>query len=200
MASHPERERRPGARRRRARLRRVGLRVRPRRRREGRARGDEDAPPGRRRDSRLGERRRGADRPPLRPFRRPAAHAARPLGVRSVRAGGAGRLPVRPRHRGRQGQRLPPAEGCPAARRGGGAARQRQGRLRRRGGDRRPLDRRLPGRGRARCRRLPHLRQRHASGGHARLRPGSAGARLLPRPPDGPASATFTPACSAARR
>ena len=61
------------------------------------------------------------------------------------------------------------------------AARQRPLLLRRRGGDRRPLDRRLPRGRRARRGRGDHLRQRHDPARTARLQPRDARARLLPR-------------------
>ena len=96
-----------------------------------------------RRDPRLGRRRR-ADRPLLRPLRRAAAGAARALGERAVRAGDPRRLPLRARHRRRQGAALHAARGRARAARGRRAAGQRPLLLRRRGGDRRALDRRLP--------------------------------------------------------
>ena len=67
------------------------------------------------------------------------------------------------------------------ARRRGRAARERPDRLRRRGGDRWPLGRRLPGRGRARRGRLPRLRQRDAGDRRAGLRHRDARHLLFPR-------------------
>ena len=53
--------------------------------------------------------------------------------------------------------------------------------VRRRGGDRRPLDRRVPRAGRARRRRVRHLRQRHASHRACRRSTSRRAASLLPR-------------------
>ena len=163
----------------------MGLRVRPRGRRRGGARRHRRPAAGRRRDPRLHGGGRGPDGPSLRALRRAAACAARPLGVRPVRARDPGRLPLRARGRRRQGQLLPDPQGGPPARPGGRAAGQRPHRLRRGGRDRRRLDRPFPRRRRARRGRLRHLRQRHAARGHARVRSRRAGPGLLPRaPPD----------------
>ncbi len=153
-----------------------------------------------RRDPGLVRSGRGAHSPPLRALRRPATGAARALGVAAVRARASRRLSLRTRCRRRQGERVFAPEGGTAPRRGGRASRQRARRLRRGGGDRRPLDRRLPGRRRARRGRLPHLRQRHAEGGHAQLRPGRPRAHLLPRARPERATTTCTQGSSAARR
>ena len=106
----------------------------------------------------------------LRALRRAAACAARPLGERAVRAHDQGRVGVRARHRRRQGPALHPAEGGAEARRGERATRQPALRVRRRGGDRRSHDRRLPQDRRARRERGDHLRRRHGAHGRAGVR------------------------------
>ena len=104
------------------------------------------------------------------------------LGEPAVRADRAGRVDLRPRRGRRQGPALSAAEGRRAARCGRLAARQRSVHLRRRGGVRRPLDRRLPRGRRARRRRLHHLRRAHARARPARLLRCDARHLLLPRP------------------
>ncbi len=129
-------------------------------------------------------RRPGADRPLLRALRRPAAGPARAVGFGSIRARAAGRVSVRPRHRRRQGSAVHAAGGGARARAGGRAAGERALLLRWRGGDRRPLDRRVPEGGRAWGGRCDHLRQRHDPARSARVQRRDARPRLLP--PDAP--------------
>ena len=104
-----------------------------------------------------------ADRPRLQPLRRPAARAARAVGVGPVRARDPRRVGVRARRRRRQGPALARPQGRAAARRGERAAGQSPHRVRRRGGGRRPHDRRLGRAGRARRRRVRDLRRRDAA-------------------------------------
>ena len=196
----PERERRSRAPRGRQTGGRVGVRLHPPRGRHGRADavGREGARP--RRVPRVGRSGERADRARLRPLRRPAAGAARPLGVGSVRADDQGRLGVRPRRDGRQGAGLHPAQGRAAPRRAECAAGEPPFRVRRRRGDRRHDDRRLDREGRRRRGRGDHLRRRHAARRRARSsilrRAGSSRSTSRCRR----ASATCTPACTAAPR
>ena len=128
------------------------------------------------------------------------AGAARPLGVAAVRADRPRRLALRARRRRRQGPAVHPAEGGRAARRRGRAARQRAVHVRRRGGVGRALDHRLPRGRRARGRRVRDLRREHA---RAAASPRSSWRRAGSRTSTsgcGPASATCTRASSAARR
>ena len=90
-------------------------------------------------------------------------------------------LPLRPRHRRRQGPAVHAAQRRARARAGRRAARQRPLLLRRRRGDRRPLDRRVPRSRRARRRRGDHLRQRHDPARRARVQPRDARHGVLPR-------------------
>ena len=129
-------------------------------RRPGRARAVRRAAAGRRRDSRVERRQGRADRPLLRPLRRAAACAARALGIRSVRGDDSRRVGLRARRRGRQGPALDAAARGRPARGRRGAADQHPPRLGRRGGGRRPVDRRVPAAGRARRRRVRDLRRR----------------------------------------
>ena len=87
-----------------------------------------------------------------------------------------------------------------AARRRGRAAGERARRLRRRGGDGRPLDRRLHRRRRARRRCLRHLRQLDARARRARLQRGDARASPTSTCGCAPASRTCTRARTAAPR
>ena len=146
------------------------------------------------------ERRQRADRPLLRALRRAAARPARAVGVAAVRARAARRLPLRPRLGRRQGAALHAARRRARAGAGGRAARQRALLLRRGGGDRRPLDRRVPRGGRARRGRRDHLRQRHDPARRARLQSRDARDGVLPRHAAHRRRATCTPACTAARR
>ncbi len=161
----------------------MGLRLRPPCGRRGRARRDVHLPARDWRDPGFDREWRGADGDALRALRRAAAGAARPLGVGSLRARDPRRLHLRARLGGRQGELVPAAEGGRASRRRGQAAGEGAHRLRRRGGDGRTLDRRVPRGRRARRRRLPHLRQRHAPRGRARIRPRHPRSPLLPRAP-----------------
>ena len=141
-----------------------------------------------------------ADDPRVRPPRRAAARPARALGVRPVDARRARRQARRARRRRRQGAPLHAAQGDRAPRGGGRAARERPLRDRRRGGDRRPLDRRL---GRART-RGPADVALVLDGGYATetlpsFSPRCA-ASATSTSPSAPARATCTPGCSAARR
>ena len=113
-----------------------------------------------RRDPRDRELRVGSHDPLLRPLRRPAARPARALGVAAVRADPARREAVGAGCRRRQGQPLHARRGRPAAGRRRLLAGQRSLRLRRRGGDRRQLDRRMAGAGRGTRGRCPDPRRR----------------------------------------
>ncbi len=151
--------------------RRMGLRLHPAHRRHRRFDAVRREGARARRDpgvDRSGER---ADRARLRPLRRAAARAARPLGERPVRAHDQGRVGLRARNRGRQGAGLHPVEGGAAARRGERASGQPALRVRRRGGDRRSHDRRLARHRRARCECGHHLRRRHGAHGRAAVQP-----------------------------
>ena len=158
----------------------LGCRLHHRRRWDGGGRRLGGAAARDRRDRRHDRRRRGADGALLRPFRRSAARAARAVGERAVRAGDPWGVPVRARDGRRQGTALHVAVGGARARGCRRAAGERPVLLRRRGGDRRPLDRRLPRRGRAWGGRGDHLRQRHDPARAAGVQPGDARARLLP--------------------
>ena len=179
---------------------RVGPRLHPAAGGEAELQTTEKHPARDRRDPRVAGRRRRADGDRLRALRRPAAGAARGLGEPAVRADRARRLALRARRRRRQGPALPPAEGGRAARRRRRAAGERALHLRRRGGVRRPLDRRLPRGGRARGRRVRHLRRAHARAGRPDLRDRDARPCVLPRPrPDRRARPALR-ASTAARR
>ena len=139
----------------------MGRRQDPARGRRGGARAVRRAAAGRRRDPRLSGRRERSDDPLLRPLRRPAAGAARSLGVGSLRGDDPRRMAVCARRGRRQGAALD----APARRRAARGRRrpsdQHPDRLGRRGGGRRPVDRRVPGAGRARRRCVRDLRRRH---------------------------------------
>ena len=159
----------------------MGPRLRQARRGRGGAPAPRDARSRDRRHPGDDERRRRAYGDGLRAFRRPAAGAARPVGVAAVRAAGARRLALRARDRRRQGAALYAAEGGAADARGELAARQHPDRLRRRGGDRRALDRRLPRGGRPWRRRLRHLRRRPDAAGTTGVRARDTRAGRVPR-------------------
>ena len=80
------------------------------------------------------------------------------------------------------------------------AAGERSLLLRRRRGDRRPFDRRVPRAGLARRRRGDHLRQRHDSARRTGVQPRDARHGVLPPHACARATAICTPACTAARR
>ena len=132
----------------------------PRRGRHCRARPLGPATARHRGDPRVRASRVRADDPLLRALRRPAARPARALGVAAVRADAARRQAVGARRRRRQGQPLHARRGRAAARGGGLVAGERPLRLRRRGGDRRQLDRRVAGAGRGSRGRGPDPRRR----------------------------------------
>ena len=180
VPAHPLGERRLGARCRYGSSRPLGCRLHHCCRWDGGGRRLGGAAARDRRDRRHDRRRGGADGALLRPFRRSAARAARAVGERAVRAGDPWGVPVRPRDGRRQGAALYVALGGARARGCRRAAGERPVLLRRRGGDRRPLDRRLPRRGRAWGGRGDHLRQRHDPARAAGVQPGDARDGLLP--------------------
>ena len=176
----PERERRPGAPRRRASGRRMGARLRQR------AGGEAELVPMGERDLVIGDipaNANGAKAPTVMIYGHFDVQPPAPLELwesPAVRARRTGRLVLRARHRRRQGTALHAPEGGPAASRAERAAREHQSRVRRGGGDRRPFGRRLPRGGRARRRRLHHLRRWHDACRAARVRACHARPRRVP--------------------